>query len=415
MAGQKGAKILGRTAGMDKARQKARITVTGGRVITPGGLIEDGVVQAEGAVLTFVGSRRKFLEKGRDDAEMVVDARGGFISPGFIDLHVHGGGGADFMDGTPEAMATIARAHAEHGTTSFLATTLTGPADQLLKVARACRTARESGRLGAEVLGIHLEGPFINPVARGAQNAAFVRPLAVDELDNLRRESGDAVRMVTLAPEMPGAVELVAALRERRVIASAGHTAASYEEVEAAVQNGLSMATHTFNAMGVLHHREPGVIGAVLTTPELYAQLIVDGIHLHPAVVSLAVRAKGARRIVLITDAISGVGLSPGRYKLGGMEIVVDEVSARLPEGNLAGSLLTMEKAVKNVMEFTGIPVHEAVRMASLTPAEALGLEKRKGSLSVGKDADLAVLDDQFRVRLTIGRGQVIYDPGQLI
>ncbi|MGE5576467.1 MAG: N-acetylglucosamine-6-phosphate deacetylase [Syntrophothermus sp.] len=399
---------------MGKDEQKKRITVAGGRVIAPDGLIEDGVVQAEGTILTFVGTREQFLKEHgtRPDEALgeVVDARGGFISPGFIDVHVHGGGGSDFMDGTPDAVAAIAGAHAKHGTTALLATTLTAPAGQLLKVARSCRIARESDRPGPELLGIHLEGPFISPAARGAQNAAFIRPFTLDELDNLQRESGGAVRIVTLAPEMPGVPELIASLQERGVLTSAGHTAANYQQVRTAAEKGLSMATHTFNAMGTLHHREPGAIGAALTIPALYAQLIVDGVHLHPAVVALAVRAKGPERAVLITDAIAAVGLPPGRYELGGLEIVVDEVSARLPEGNLAGSLLTMERAVKNVMEFTGIPVHEAVRMASLTPAEALGLAERKGSLVVGKDADLAVLDDEFEVQLTICRGQVVFD-----
>ena len=331
-----------------------------------------------------------------------IDARDALLVPGFIDIHIHGGVGHYVMDGTREAIEAIAAHLARHGVTGFLATTVTGPWEQqrqALSVTSEVMRASNDGVHGATVLGCHLEGPYINPEKKGAQPLAHVR---IPDVQELVRECGDhitALRLVTLAPEMPGGLELTRFLARHGIIASIGHTTATYAQVSLAIDAGARHVTHCFNAMRPLDSREPGVVGATMARPELMAELIWDNIHVHPASCRALVHAKGPEGVILISDGIPGTGMKEGfQFSLGDLAVTVKEGSARLPDGTLAGSLLTLEQAFANATPFD---VCAKARMSSYNAARALGLDHRKGRVRVGYDADLVLLNPDGSVRHT--------------
>lgn len=339
--------------------------------------------------------------------DAVFDAAGNVLLPGFIDVHVHGADGRDTMDATPEALAALAKFKVRHGVTGFLPTTMTAPvADTLAAVANVAAAGTSPGD-GARVLGVHLEGPFISPVFPGAQKAEDIRLPDLTELRALV-EAGP-VRMITLAPEQPGADALMAWLREQGIIIVAGHTNADYDACIAAVDRGVSQATHTYNAMTGLHHRKPGVLGAVLSDDRIYAQLIADNIHVHPAAMRVLARCKGPERTVLITDAMRAAGLPEGEYDLGGQPVTVRDGQCRLADGTLAGSVLTMEHALANFMDASGWTLAQAWPTTSRTPAEALNLGPEFGNIRPGAWADLTLLSADLTVVATIVRGRVVF------
>jgi N-acetylglucosamine-6-phosphate deacetylase len=317
-------------------------------------------------------------------ARETTDLTGHLVVPGFIDLHVHGGDGGDFMG---EDIAAAVAYHARHGTTRLLATTVTAPPDALLD---AVRTIAASG--DPRILGIHLEGPWLSDRRRGAQDPAALRAPDPRELEALL--GAGPVRLVTLAPELPGALDLVARVVGAGAVASLGHTDATYDEAIAAIDAGARHATHTFNGMRELHHREPGVVGAVLDRDEVTCELIADGHHLHPAVVRLVTRAKRPERVTFVTDAIDAAGRPDGDYRLGAVPVTVRGGRATTGDGHLAGSTLTLDIAVRNAVAW-GIPLPDALAMASTVPAGVLGL--RKGRIAPGYDADLTILDADLR------------------
>jgi N-acetylglucosamine-6-phosphate deacetylase len=341
------------------------------------------------------------------DAGTIIQAEGLTVAPGLIDIHVHGAVGYDTMDATPEAIQAMARFFASHGVTSFLATTMTADRQATLAAIRNVASCLGPVAGGAEVLGLHLEGPYVNDAQAGAQRVAAIRPAEREEYEALF-EAGP-VRLITLAPEVQGNRELIPFAMARGAAVAIGHSQASYEEVLEAVALGLSQATHTFNGMPPLHHRQPGPVGAVLSCDALRAQVIVDLVHIHPAVVKLIVRAKGVERTILVTDAMRAAGLSDGTYDLGGQAVMVKGGEARLASGRLAGSTLTLDRAVRNAMAAAGLTLPQALQMATLTPAQSLGLAKRKGSLEAGKDADIILLDEELEVVLTMVGGAVVY------
>ncbi|MBE3584084.1 MAG: N-acetylglucosamine-6-phosphate deacetylase [Limnochordaceae bacterium] len=408
--------------GMSSAasRATAACLVEGGVVITPDEVIPDGVVAIVGERIGFVGRRSDFevLEAAwlQEQAASLtrVDAKGRYVVPGYVDVHIHGGGGKDALDATPEAIRTVARTHGRHGTTSFLVTTATSSPDNLLEAARATvavmrqqteATAQES-RQEADVIGMHLEGPYLSGARKGAQNEAFLRDMDPAELERLLEVLGPAFRMMTVAPERPHGLEAIRWLVEHGVVASIGHTQATYEQAKAAVALGAQHATHTYNAMTGLHHRDPGTVGAVTTSPGVVCELIADGIHVHPGAMRVLYELKGARRLALVTDAVAGMGMPEGEYQLAGKQVFLRDGAVRLADGTLAGSALSMEKAVANMVSRVGVPLPEAIRMATLTPAESVGVQDRKGSLAVGKDADLLLLSSDLTVERSMVRGQ---------
>jgi N-acetylglucosamine-6-phosphate deacetylase len=379
-----------------------------GAVVTPEQVIEDGLVVTEGKQIVYAGPRAEWREPWDGN---VNEVKGGWIWPGLIDTHIHGMAGADVMDGTPEALSVISQGLVRYGVTGFLATTMTGDVPSLLQVVRnAAQKAEETAvPTGAKVLGIHLEGPWINQAYKGAQNEKFVANPTLDQVEQIYAAAGGWLRTVTIAPELPGAEEAIRFLRSKGVIVSAGHTGAKFDQVEEAIAHGVGHFTHCFNAMRGLHHREPGVVGAVMLHDELSTELIADGIHVHPAVMKILHKIKRQNRIALISDAMRATGMGEGEYDLGGQTVRVTGEEATLADGTLAGSILTLNKAVSNMVTMCDVPLHEAVRMASLTPAEVIGVDQRKGKLQSGYDADLTIVNRKFEVLATIVEGTVVY------
>jgi N-acetylglucosamine-6-phosphate deacetylase len=378
--------------------------IAGGTLITPLEIYEDADILIEDGTIIAVGP-------GVASGEIaeVIDAGGAIVAPGYIDVHVHGSAGHDTMDGTREAIEGMARFFAAHGVTSFCPTTLTQPAADIMASVRAVHECMENPiEGGAQPLGVHLEGPCIDAKKKGAQPEQHITTAAA--IDYQQLFSLGNIKLITLAPEIEENKALIAFARSQGAAVVVGHSSATYEDIEEAVQHGLNHATHTFNQMEGLHHRKPGTVGGVLLLDEIYAEFIADGIHLHPAVVDMVVRLKGPERAVAITDAISGAGMPDGDYELGGQAIVVKEGAVRLPDGTLAGSALTLDQAVRNIAEFTIAPLPEAIQMATLTPARSIGVANRKGSLEPGKDADIVILDDDLSVLKTMVGGEVVYE-----
>ncbi|BDG46671.1 N-acetylglucosamine-6-phosphate deacetylase [Parageobacillus sp. KH3-4] len=373
------------------------------------GKIEQGYVLTEGDKVSEVGPMSSC--PASIEAEVVELNPSFTVIPGFIDVHIHGAAGADVMDATNEALRTMAEALPKEGTTSFLATTMTAPIDRIERalenVAQYIRCSNLPGE--AEVLGIHLEGPFISPKRAGAQHPNNIIEPNIELFQKWQNIANGYIRLVTLAPEENNGLALTAYLKKAGVIASIGHSDAVYEQVKTAIDAGVKHATHLFNGMRGVHHREPGVAGAVLMHDEVVCELIVDGIHVAPEMVRFAYKMKGCEGLILITDAMRAKCLGAGRYELGGQEVIVQGEKATLRDGTLAGSILKLGDAVKNAMSFTGCALEDVIRMASWNPAKQLGVLDRKGSIRAGKDADLVVLDEQHHVVMTICRGKLAY------
>ncbi len=341
-----------------------------------------------------------------DDA-MVLDASDCFVLPGLVDVHVHGAVGVDTMDADVEGLYAMARFFGQHGVTGFLATTMTAPHADIVEAVRAVAKCDPLPASGARILGVHLEGPFISPAYPGAQSPASIREPNMAEFVELA--DAGPVRMITLAPETPGAHELIREAVARQISSVAGHTNATYEEFEAGVAAGITQATHTYNAMSPLHHRRPGTLGAVLTDDRVYAQLIADNIHVHPAAMDILKRCKSVERTVLITDGMRATGMQEGVYDLGGHQVTVRDGSCRLADGTLAGSILTLETSLANFMRATGLSIGEAWVAASRTPATSIGVADRLGSIVPGYWADLTILDRDLSVVATLVNGKVVY------
>ena len=367
-----------------------------GRVVLGDDLAPGAVVIEGGRIAAVVREPRREGLPGT-----VIEA--GIVAPGLIDLQVNGGFGEEVGD-DPGATRRLAARLPETGVTAFLPTVVTSPAAFYQGVFDAFEASRDAP--GARLLGLHLEGPFLSPARKGAHRAELMEAADGALFDRLLEHP--ALRLMTLAPERPGGMERIRRLRERGVVVSLGHTDASYEGFVAAVDAGATMATHLYNAMSPFGHRAPGVIGAALVEDRVVVGLIADGVHSHPASVQLAVRAKEADGIALVTDMMAAAGMGPGTFHLGGRPVTVDGESARLADGTLAGAILTLDEAVRNMVRWTGATPATAIRMASEVPARVLGLE-RLGRIAVGCEADLALFDDDLHVTAAIVGGRVAY------
>ncbi|WP_438449041.1 N-acetylglucosamine-6-phosphate deacetylase [Gorillibacterium sp. sgz5001074] len=335
----------------------------------------------------------------------VIDGEGGLLVPGMIDVHIHGANGFDMMDGTEESIQQVSRACAATGCTSFLATSVSSSLEDLLSMVRSVRKVVGSED-GAKLAGLHLEGPYLNPKRKGMQNEKFLRHPDLLEMERILLEADGLIRMVTIAPELPGGLELVTYLKQKGIIVSIAHSDATYEEAKDAFKAGASHITHCFNGMCPIHHRNPGLIVAAFEEEHVSLQAIVDYVHLHPAIVRLMYRLKGADNMVLITDALQAMGLGDGRYLFGGHHVTVADGTARLQDGTLASSTVTMNQALRYAVEL-GISLPDAVRMASSTPASILGMNNT-GSIIPGLDADLVLLDKDYSVKWTMVKGNRI-------
>lgn len=351
----------------------------------------------------------KIAAIGKLDVEPIFETDG-IVLPGFIDEHIHGAGGADAMDGTEEALQTISEYVAKEGTTGFLATTMTQSPENIGKALKNVKNVREKGEYkGAEVLGVHLEGPFISPKHVGAQPLEYVAKPAPETFDKYNELSGGNIKIVTLAPEVEGGLDLVKHLKNIGVVASIGHTGAKFSDVEAAVAAGASNVTHTYNAQTPLHHREAGVVGAAMLFDELNCEMICDTIHVSVPAIRIFVKNKPHDKFTLITDAMRAKGMPDGLSELGGQQVYVKNGEARLADGTLAGSVLKMNVAIKNLVEKAGVSLTEAVDFASANPAKNLGLYDERGSIEVGKRADFAVMDKDFNILCTVVGGKLVY------
>lgn len=332
-----------------------------------------------------------------------------WIAPGFVDMHVHGGGGGDFMSASSECIERILETHTRCGTTTLLATTLSASRHDTDRAIRAIVEAARGESTTAQIAGIHLEGPYICAARRGAQPGPAVRPGSVDEFGHWWTLSEGTIKQITIAPEQNGSEEVIRAAVSNGIVVSAGHTDASAMDAMDAIVLGVRQVTHLFNAMRPLHHREPGLLGAALVSPVLKCEIIADGVHVAPMVVRLAHLAKGDSGIILVTDAIEGASMPDGIYSLGGQDVHVQNGTAAFADGTLAGSVLTMNRAWKNIMDFADVAPSSASQMASLNAAKQLGLDSVIGSIALGKRADLVALHHNGTVEATIIRGDIVY------
>lgn len=385
---------------------KKRKLVLKGRIVTPdNSLPMDGFVEVEGETITAVCHDRSGVT---GESAEILDFGPAYICPGFIDLHVHGSGGSDVMDGTGESLDTISRSLAGGGTTAFLATTMSAPFEKLAEVIRVVREASKKEAVGARILGVHLEGPFLNPEQKGAQRLEYLRMPSLQEVKEYVNIGAGTVKMMTLAPELPGSKQVIEYLKSGGIVVSLGHSQATVKEVSEASNSGLGHATHTFNAMGRLQHREVGTAGAVLGLDDITADIIPDGVHIAPIVIKILLKAKGAANVCAITDCIRAGGLGEGVFELGGQTVFVKKGVARLVDGTLSGSVVSMNEGIKVLVTQVGLSLSEAVRLASENPARVLGL-KSKGALRSGMDADITVLDKEFKVIMTVVEGKIIF------
>ncbi|MER7721051.1 N-acetylglucosamine-6-phosphate deacetylase [Streptomyces flaveolus] len=372
--------------------------LAGARVVLPTGIVDDGRVLVDGT---------RIADTAPPDAE-TVDLTGHWVVPGFVDLHNHGGGGASFAGGTAEEILRGVHTHRLHGTTTVVASAVTGDLDFLARHAGVLAELAQQG----DIAGIHFEGPFISPCRKGAHDEELLRDPDPAEVRKLIDAAHGHAKMMTLATELPGGLDSVRLLTEHGVIAAVGHTDATYEQTLQAIDAGATVATHLFNAMPPLGHRSPGPITALLEDERITVELINDGTHLHPAALQLAFHHAGASRVAFITDAMDAAGFGDGRYMLGPMEVEVADGVARLVEGgSIAGSTLTLDRAFKRAVTVDGLPVEDVVAAISGNPARLLGLADRVGSLEPGKDADLVVLDAGFDLVGVMRRGEWVVGP----
>ena len=388
-----------------------RATVTADRLWTGSEIIDHPIVAIEDRRIVSIASRAS--DGAVEGNGKSLDFSGATLAPAFFDVHFHGAAGHDVMEAAPEALSAIGALLACHGTASYLATTVTAPLETTLRalsgLARIVQKPHLLGNLEkiARPLGIHLEGPFLSHAKRGVQPQEHLLAPDIATFDRLYEAAEGQVRLMTLAPELPGAVELIAHASARGVRVSLGHSDAKTEEARAAIAAGAVSATHTFNAMRPLDHREPGILGVVLTDDALYAELICDGIHVCPEMVKLWWRAKGDQRGILVTDAMSATGMPDGEYQLGGFAVQVANGRA-MAHGVLAGSVLTLDRALENFVEFTSAPVEKALRLLTANPAAMTGLGGRAGNLAPGMPADLVAVDRRGRLTGAILGGSIM-------
>ena len=362
----------------------------------------------KGSILVENGKIKEINPSNVNDTE-VIDAEGLYLSPGFIDVHIHGAGGCDTMDGTVESINTIAKTIVQHGTTSFTPTTMTVAAEYIRKSMEVIKKLKEEGTEGANVLGAHLEGPFISPKAIGAQNPNFLLAPSVENYNKIVGDYSDAVVSITMAPEVEGAKELIKYLSDNGVTVSMGHTKATYDEAIEGIKCGACHSTHLYNAMTPFTHREPGVVGATFDT-DINKETISDGIHISYPALRTAYKQKGTDKVLLVSDAMEACGMPDGQYSLGGQDVIVKNGAARLLDGTLAGSVLTLDKAVKNIYNNSDYPLNEVVRMATYNGAKHCHVEDHKGLIKEGYDADLILFNEDIEIQKVFVNGKEVYN-----
>ena len=383
-----------------------RLLIHNARLFTPQLPGRTGWLLAAGGQIRSIGFGQRPIIPGNAEVQE-IDAGGKMLLPGFIDLHVHGAMGHEVMDASPTGLEEMARFYASHGVTSFLATTWTASRDAIQKALELVEEMQGPISGGATLLGVHLEGPYLNPVRCGAQDVNLIRRAEREEA--LEFLDSGVIRLLALAPEYEENIWLIDECVKRGITVSAAHTTASYEQMQVAAAHGVTQVTHCFNAMQGLGHREPGTVGAALTIPQISCELIADNIHVHPAVQKILLDVKSPSGVILVTDAIRAAGLPEGEHRLDERSVNITDGAVRLADGTLAGSILTMESALQNLCSAAGRPLTEMWPTASLNAARAIGISSRKGSLEAGKDADLVLLDETFKLHLTVAQGEIVF------
>ncbi len=385
------------------------LVLFGGNLYTPD-FIEDGAVLIHGHKILAAGDRSQVLSNDEAKNAELIDIQGKIISPGLIDIQINGAGGADFTGNPfPSSLQTITRLLPEFGCTSFLPTLLSASNETILTALQATRWLRDNPESGAQTLGLHVEGPFLNLERAGAHNTNLIREPSMIDLNRWLQEAAGDLRLLTLAPEIPGASTLIREASQRGVRISLGHTAATYQEVMSAWDQGASIVTHLFNGMKAISAREPGIIGAIFDHDQFIATIIADGIHVHPALLRATIGIMGSERVVLVTDALSPVGTNIERFHLGTRVVEVRGGACYLEDGTLAGSILSMDQAIRNVVRWVDLPLADAFRLGTINPARAIGVESSKGSLTAGKDADVVIWTQSLEVELVFTRGLATY------
>lgn len=381
--------------------------IINGKVIMENCILEDKVVLFDTRIKGLINKLEfeKNVSQSSYDGIDIIDAKGSYVSPGFIDLHIHGSGGRDAMDGEIEDLKVISQSIAQNGVTGFLPTTMTMSKEKIYKALDNIKEGMKLDLGGAKVLGAHMEGPFINPKYKGAQKEDYI----IEPDYNFINGYEDVIKIITLAPEKDNNSQFIKSIKENtNIVLSIGHSDATYEEAMKSIEKGVSHATHLFNAMSPLNHRKPGVIGAVFNS-NINCELIADKIHVHPGVFQTVINIKGVNKIILITDSMRAGCMKDGVSELGGQKVIVKDNSARLEDGTLAGSILTLNKAVKNMVENTNLNIYQAISMVSLNSAKDIGISDRKGSIEEGKDADIVIFDEEYNVRHTIVQGKTVF------
>jgi N-acetylglucosamine-6-phosphate deacetylase len=382
-----------------------KLALAGGKIITPFRILDNSTLIIDNPRIYEIGKSSDITIPPNCE---IIDVSGRIVAPGFVDLLVHGGGGFGFADENDECIEKVSDYFITNGSTTMLAALHAKPHDLLLNDVR--RLAKYINRNpDSNIKGIHLEGPFLNPKLKGAMNEEYLWDPTIDGWNELWEASRGFVKMMTIAPELPGSIDVMREAANEGVVLSIGHSMANYDEIELAIDNGAAHITHMFNAMSPFHHRKPGVITGALLRDELKIELIADTLHVHPAIMEMLLKFKKASGIILITDSIRAGGMHEGEYQFSDQKVIMEGGLAHLEDGTLAGSTLILPKAVKNMISTAGAKITEAFRMASLNGAKVLSMENRKGILASGKDADIVVLNDNFEVEMTIMMGKIRY------
>ncbi|HEY5392518.1 MAG TPA: N-acetylglucosamine-6-phosphate deacetylase [Hanamia sp.] len=391
-----------------------KLKIINGRVITSHRIIDHASLLISDGIITEI-NEKKISSK----ADIILDAKGNYISPGFIDIHVHGGGGSDFMDSTVKDFLTIAETHLRFGTTALVPTTLTAEKDDLLHTLDIYKKANAKNRSGAQFMGMHIEGPYFALSQRGAQDPRYIRKPDKNEYTEIIEKAGGIIARWSAAPELEGAMEFGRCLQANDILPSIAHTDAVYDDVVNAFENGYTLATHFYSSMSGVTRRNAfryaGVIETVYLMDEIDVEIIADGVHLPAALLQLIYKVKGVDRIALITDAMRAAGMGPGKSILGskknGMKVIVEDGVAKLPDrSSFAGSVATTDRLVRTMINVAKIPLIEAVRMMTLTPARIMKVNKYKGSVAIGKDADIVIFDENINIQSAIVGGKILYN-----
>lgn len=375
------------------------------RIITKDEILNgSGLIIEDGKIFNIIDENN--IEE--EEYDHVIDGKGDYLSPGFIDIHNHGNSGFDIMDSSKEALDRIGEYHLSKGVTSYLGTVITSSDEDMVKAVENM-ASYENIKTRSKLIGIHLEGPFFNVNKKGAQPEKHIKMPNKEDLTKILNVCGHKLKMVSLAPELDGAIELIRHLREKDILVSMAHSNATYDEAKEGIENGIRLASHLYNGMREFNHREPGIVGASLMDDRVYCEIIYDRFHLHDVAVKMALKMKGYDRVILVSDAMMAAGLEDGQYVLGGQKVFVKDDKPRLESGSIAGSTLNLQKAIYNMVNYLGVSIKDGVKMASLNPAKAIKMDKEIGSIEIGKRADLILFDHEINIKRVYIEGKLAW------